>query len=209
VVGVWGFNAGYHNFESFYNTDGYKDLSTAPGTAGSFSTITLYMEISGADMLSDQADRLYIYAQTTVTGLTVESCYFSGPEDTYHLTDLVSETYEDHIEITYNISQSQLDDIALFNCGGLFIDLDPETPITPGDTITTDLQISPEYYEETETENTTVYEPYIRTLSNPYNWTQWTLGIGGGILFLVALVASSWINPQKWIDKHRGRGRRR
>ena len=204
--GIYAFDAGYHQMDITYNYDNYREMSIYPA-GGSFSTVTLHMEVFASDMVEDQADKSYLYVNTS-SRVRIDDAYYDGAE-TVPLTELETTEWQDGYNDVFNLTQSSLNDAGTFNCGGIIIQLGIETALTEGDTLITDLQISPEYYEETNTENTTVYEPYIRSISNPYKWTQWTLGIGGGSLFLVALVASSWINPDKWMDKHRGRGRRR
>ena len=70
--------------------------------------------------------------------------------------------------------------------------------------IALDVEISPEYYEETQTtyNNTTstTWEPYILGISNAYGWQKWSLGLGFFLIFGTVLIGTPWVNPSEWFS---------
>jgi hypothetical protein len=208
-------SSGTIDIDPIYNADGLKDFFSV----SDFETtneVYMFMSIDPQQMLNDNAQYLYV---TIDCDADITTCYIiiRGLDSGYVNEDFnfihdASDPPNGNIDFTYTLSTSELNDyistgsehwclFAQFSCG--------DNSEFNG---YIDMQVSPEYYEETETivnsynETTwnnytgTFYEPYIQTYSNPYYWVQGLLGIGGGILFMVALISTPWVNPSEWLN---------
>ena len=198
-----------YTLDATYNYDGYNDLFV---NDQEITRIYIRLNVNWVDAIENGATLLFINLSFANPDYAITTCYADIIDENGTRIDQIGlaswSGLSNNTEVTYDIQEYKAPDI-LTMCEGvpaerqrLSIAVWTYSGPYPSQ-FSSNIQINPEYMQENVTtyENTTVttWEPFFLSYSYPYYWIRGLLGLGGGVLFLVSLVSTPWIDPSEWI----------
>jgi len=203
--GIFFYESGFYDITSVsFNNDGYIDTSYCSSSVGNGAFLYFYMRCDFSDMYENDITEYYfnmnladVYLLQTVQfrGMdedgTIGTAYDVSIPAPYQVQNAGDRTFE--LEFTTTDLLAGISACDGYEFGVIASTISLPVGYTSSNVIYSDIEVNPEYYESYSTtyDNVTVttYEPYIQTIT-PYSVHKVMMGIGGVLIFIVALIVS-------------------
>jgi hypothetical protein len=184
-----------------FNCDNYMDM--IPLDNGNSINLYVLMDADPNEMLSNGIYDIY-FNLSCDSEIYISGCYWYGLTENTLETEAMHSVYPfwdghdvlgNHHTGTVSIDHAVLNDIVTeigsSHNHAIMLKIWVDSPAT--NNLYIDMQVQPEYYEETTTtynnETVTTWEPYIQTFT-PYRIHKWGMALGGVLVLVTALIVS-------------------
>jgi hypothetical protein len=201
-----GASSNLNPLSSLWDASGYWDYFTCPGNPDGSASLTLKGDVSASSMLTAGVDEISVGIDYSGDYTIIDISWFWafdyftngwGPipgSDTW-----MFDTYSGLNWFNLTVPYEELIDASttegMYSVYGVSVLISLPNGYNEGDIIQTNFKVCPDYLIENVTVGgETTFKPYIQTISNPYHWYHWSLGIGGFILGIGALFVTPFMN---------------